>query len=112
MRSFSRKTKSRQFFVNKCIFDKKSNFLKFPPNSSVTPRCKDLLKKKQLCKTLILKIMDKVSVNLLGQSSHVLWQILRYPYSNACFEKVEKGKIMKCLDSISELISNIDIPEI
>ena len=39
-------------------------------------------------------------------------QILRVPYSNACFEKVRKGKIMKLLDSISELISNIDIPEI
>ena len=31
---------------------------------------------------------------------------------HAYFEKVEKGMIMKLLDSISELISNIDIPEI
>ena len=27
------------------------------------------------------------------------------------FEKVEKGRIMKLLDSISKLMSNIDIPE-
>ena len=32
-----------------------------------------------------------------------------YPDSDTCFEKVEKGKIMKLLDSISELFSIVDI---
>ena len=32
-------------------------------------------------------------------------------YSDAYVEKVEKGKV-KLLDCISELISNIDLPEI
>ena len=35
-----------------------------------------------------------------------------YPYSYACFEKVEKGKEVKLLDSISEVFSPIDVPEI
>ena len=32
-----------------------------------------------------------------------------YPDSDTCFEKVEKGKIMKLLDIISELFSIVDI---
>ena len=44
---------------------------------------------------------------LLGQSSHIsaMANLKGYPYSDACFEKVEKGgKMMKLLDSV--LISN------
>ena len=36
-----------------------------------TFKCRGLLKKKQLCEKMILKTMVKVSVYLLGQSSHI-----------------------------------------
>ena len=55
----------------KRIFDKKSEFLKFPQTLILTLRCKGLLKKKQLCEKLILKTVVEVSVYLLWQSSHV-----------------------------------------
>ena len=35
-----------------------------------------------------------------------------YPYSGAGFEKVRKGKLIKLLNSISELISKVNILEI
>lgn len=34
------------------------------------------------------------------------------PYSDAYFGKVEKGNIVKVLDSVSELVSNTAAPEI
>ena len=47
---------------------------------------------------------------LLGQSSHVSAMINFN--SDACFEKEETEKIMKLLDSVSEIISNTDTPQI
>ena len=53
-------------------------------------------------------------MQLLGLSSPVFCygKIEGYPHSDACFEKVEKGKIKERLDRISELISNTDKPVI
>ena len=58
-------------------------------------------------KKLILQTKDKIGVHILVPSAHDF-----YSYSDARVEKVEKGKIMKLLDCISELISNIDLPEV
>ena len=96
---------------NKLFFTKNHNFLKFNQNSIVTLICTGLLKKKQLCEKLILKIMVKVSVYSLGQSSHVSAMAnLKGIHTSVHVlkTKVEKGKIMKLLDSISELIFSID----
>ena len=60
-------------------------------------------------KTDFLKTMVKVNVYLLGQSSHVSAIANLKGTHTECFEKVEEGKLIKLLDSITELISNNDI---
>ena len=91
-------------------------FLQFPQNLFVTLRCAGFLKEKQLCEKLILKTRVKVSLQLLGSYTNVSAMAnFKGTYAQVHFfvvEKVEKRKIMKLLDSISELISNIDIPKI
>ena len=70
---------------------KSHNILKFSRNSIVSLRCTCLLKKKQFCENPN-GYGKRVSVYLLGQSSHVsvVAKFEGYTYSGACLEKVEK----------------------
>ena len=64
---------------------------------------------------MILKTRVKVNVHLLGPSTHVSAKA-NSKGTQTLMHVLKKwrkpGTIMKLLDSISELISNIDIPEI
>ena len=62
----------------------------------------------------MLKTKVKIDMHILVPSTHVFFcgNFYVYSYSDACVEKVDKRKIMKLLNCISELISNIDLPEI
>ena len=115
------------FFCGKKKRILNQNFLEILKSAIELLTCTGLLKKKQSCEKLILKIRVKVSVHLPGPSTHVSAMAnykgtcthtpMHFFFCFVCFfeklkKKVEKGKVIKLLNIISELISGIDIPEI
>ena len=83
-------------------------------NSVLTIRYAYLQEKKVFCKKQSFKTRVKLSMYLLGAATRAAASTILgvLPYSKACLRKVEREKTMKLLDSISELISNTDMPKI
>ena len=61
---------------------------------------------------MILKTRVKINVHILGPSSHASAMANCKGSSTPFGKKMEKGKIIKLLDHISEFIYSIDVPEI